>query len=220
MVPEASQSNSSDYFEDDDSQFLDALANAVLPGDVPLDAKNEQPKSQQSQKSITSEELEPPPPTQPSLKRRYSAFRASDDDEPPKSPPAQIPSGDESENDIYGAAHFGDFGEYMRRKRAKLQIQNAAISQTAGKSQVFKGISIYVSAIHRDPRGDRLSLVTLLDQRLDASFCPRITTTHCPTWRDFPTLPCSEGSGVSLQYAARKSLAHSTWIGLISLHAL
>ncbi|KAF8898269.1 hypothetical protein CPB84DRAFT_1962837 [Gymnopilus junonius] len=147
VMPRASQSDSSDYFEDDDSQFLEALANAVLPGDVPLDAKDEQPKSQQSQISTTSEELKPPSPAQPSLKRRYSAFRYSDEDEPAQSLPAHIPSEGDSDDDIYGAAHFGDFGEYMRRKRAKLQIQNASIAQTDEgiKSQIFKGISIYIN---------------------------------------------------------------------------
>lgn len=49
-------------------------------------------------------------------------------------------------DDIYGASHYGQFGEYMRRKRAKLQIQNAAIvqSENAADSDIFKGLSIYV----------------------------------------------------------------------------
>lgn len=43
---------------------------------------------------------------------------------------------------IYGAAHFGKFDEYMHRKRAKLQIQNAALESTG--SDLFKGLAIYV----------------------------------------------------------------------------
>ncbi|PPQ70407.1 hypothetical protein CVT26_013824 [Gymnopilus dilepis] len=141
IVPVGSQSNSSDYFESDDPDFLEALGNAVLPGDLPLDTKNAEDDSHHD----ASEDLEPLlPSTQPSLKRRYSAYRLSDDDEPP---PDQAPRKDDSDDDIYGAAHFGDFGEYMRRKRAKLQIQNAAISQTGDglKSQIFKGIAIYIN---------------------------------------------------------------------------
>ena len=48
---------------------------------------------------------------------------------------------------IYGASRFGHFGEYMRRKRAKLQIQNANMDTEAsgeGKSNILKGISVYV----------------------------------------------------------------------------
>ena len=56
------------------------------------------------------------------------------------------------ENDTYGASRFGGFGEYMSRKRAKLQIQNAELEQPSAtgdgaKSQIFKGIAIYVSPI-------------------------------------------------------------------------
>lgn len=51
--------------------------------------------------------------------------------------------------EIYGAASFGGFGEYMSRKRAKLQIQNTELvdaDENPGQtSQIFKGLSIYVS---------------------------------------------------------------------------
>jgi DNA repair protein REV1 len=40
---------------------------------------------------------------------------------------------------VYGSTKFGDWGDYMRKKRAKLQIQNSAA--TAG---IFKGLSIHV----------------------------------------------------------------------------
>lgn len=72
--------------------------------------------------SESDEEVEAPPSTQPSLKRRYES-----------------PEHDEA---VYGAAHFGDFGEYMSRKRAKLQIQNAQLDSDA--SLIFQGLSIYV----------------------------------------------------------------------------
>jgi len=53
----------------------------------------------------------------------------------------------EEDGAIFGASRFGHFGEYMRRKRAKLQIQNASMDTEAsgeGKSNIFKGISVYV----------------------------------------------------------------------------
>lgn len=48
----------------------------------------------------------------------------------------------------YGASRFGDFGEYMTRKRAKLQVQNAEITnQDEGGDhlgKIFNGLQIYV----------------------------------------------------------------------------
>ena len=224
-VPGVSQ-GSSDYFDDDDPGFLEALSTAVLPGDIVVDAaENEniiedsstsqeleppppaqpikvsnsgdledsatsqeleppppaQPikvtNSGDLEDSATSQELEPPPPAQP-LKRKRSLtplqVATPPDDiklEPP--PPAQPLKRKRSlnslegapddvdrdeivqvnpEDDTYGAATFGAFGEYMRRKRAKLQIQNAqmpAADKTGGMegitSQIFKGLAIYVS---------------------------------------------------------------------------
>ena len=62
--------------------------------------------------------------------------------------------------EIYGAAHFGEFGEYMRRKRAKLQIQNTELDEGTGRSHIFKGISIYVRQCLRctGPYADALSI--------------------------------------------------------------
>ncbi|KAJ7118926.1 hypothetical protein C8R44DRAFT_841304 [Mycena epipterygia] len=72
-----------------------------------------------------SEDLEPPPPGQSSLKRR-------------RAEPEPV---DEA---IYGPSHFGEFGEYMQRKRAKLQIQNSEITATVA-SHIFKGVAVYVN---------------------------------------------------------------------------
>lgn len=135
MEPQASQSNSSDYFEDEDSQFLEALGAAVLPGDLP----NEPDPEEESQ------DLELPPPFQPSLKRQYS--QTSLDEETNDSELNVV------ENDTYGASRFGGFGEYMGRKRAKLQIQNAELKQPSAtdnvaKSQIFKGIAVYVCPLY------------------------------------------------------------------------
>lgn len=53
-----------------------------------------------------------------------------------------------NESYVYGAAKFGGFGEYMFRKRAKLQFQNQDLTgegEEAEKKKIFKGIAIYVS---------------------------------------------------------------------------
>lgn len=138
MEPQVSQSNSSDYFEHEDSQFLEALGTAVLPGDIPNGPESPDPEEE-------SQELAPPPPCQPSLKRQHSHISL---DEEKNDPGLNV-----IENDPYGASRFGGFGEYMSRKRAKLQIQNAELEQTGAtgdvaKSQIFKGITIYVSSLY------------------------------------------------------------------------
>jgi len=143
-----SASNSSDYFEADDPDFLQALQNTVLPGDLPVDAQS-------------------PPPTQPSSKRSYQVFQEEDD-----------------RDDIYGAAHFGDFGEYMRRKRAKLQIQNAEIAkdETLNEApQIFKGISIYVCSCYFH-QFVRYSLFSK-DQWLDKPIYPGSSDAYTASWR-------------------------------------
>jgi DNA repair protein REV1 len=178
-----SQTNSSDYYGEDDSSFFNALETAVLPGDVELQDElplepppatqfslkrrivaliDESPQRSQSssleppppsqprQRNVhttpiqddiiteeSSQELEPPPATQPSLKRqRLEAFEER-----------ERLVNNAHDNDIYGASRFGDYGEYMRRKRAKLQIQNAALRDIddVHGGGIFRGLSIYVS---------------------------------------------------------------------------
>ncbi|KAJ6531915.1 hypothetical protein B0H19DRAFT_1273095 [Mycena capillaripes] len=103
-----------EFFKEEDPAFLNALDATVLPGDVPADNKSD------------SDDPEPPPPGQSSLKRRRY-----DGPEP-------------VDEVIYGPSGFGEFGQYMNRKRAKLQIQNSEITTTA-ETQIFKGISVYVN---------------------------------------------------------------------------
>jgi DNA repair protein REV1 len=200
-------SNSSALFESDDT-FLEALAGAVLPGDlIPL-ANNAEETVQNppaTSSADTAPSLEPPPCAQPAW-NAYSSIRRDDehdtqsvnsssgaqaaqlhshlgqDDElslpQPESPalaqstykkraysvvssdderpalaqsPVHSPDGGTSsylDSDTYGAARFGGFGEYMRRKRAKLQIQNAemggAPTAIALTNKLFSGLSIHV----------------------------------------------------------------------------
>ncbi|KAG1819758.1 uncharacterized protein BJ212DRAFT_1446112 [Suillus subaureus] len=89
----SASTDSSDLFGPDDPEFLEALRNAVLPGD-----------------QITA-----PRPDTESLSRK------------------RPPSWDDIARDTdpwtrsMAQSRFGHFGEYMHRKRAKLQIQNAAL---------------------------------------------------------------------------------------------
>jgi len=56
-------------------------------------------------------------------------------------------TGDYLNSHTYGAATFGDFGEYMARKRAKLQVQNQTLTsdpELETTSKIFQGIGIYV----------------------------------------------------------------------------
>lgn len=73
----------------------------------------------------------------------------------------------ETDEAVYGASRFGHFGEYMRRKRAKLQIQNASMDTDTGgegKSDIFKGISVYVRAcilLHMPGRSSQCQCVSM-----------------------------------------------------------
>ena len=137
---------SSEYFEDDDPEFLDALSRTVLPGDIV--------QTNDAVKGTENFTAEPLPPTQPrrNLKRPHSPdldkpdglyqsqnhhkVLASIDDDKEKS--------EYLNSDVYGASKFGDFGQYMARKRAKLQIQNAELQEPQTSNKIFSGVQIYV----------------------------------------------------------------------------
>lgn len=205
--------NSSALFGSDDTSFLDALIDAVLPGDLIPQASNAEETAQSpsailsSPNEASSISLEPPSCAQPawnahssirsgdeleqdtrsvnsssnaqhlpkhshlgqgnqlSLPRlesptpaqsRYKkrAYSVSSDDEHTEqahSPPHSPGRGTSTylNPDTYGASRFGGFGEYMRRKRAKLQIQNSEIGSTTPMvitptSKLFSGLSIHV----------------------------------------------------------------------------
>jgi len=56
-------------------------------------------------------------------------------------------TGNYLDSHTYGASTFGGFGEYMARKRAKLQVQNQTLNPESGletASKIFQGIGIYV----------------------------------------------------------------------------
>jgi DNA repair protein REV1 len=132
-----SSSSSSELFSSYDSEFIRELNNTVFPGELP------QPLHEHPVDTTTS--------SPPSCKRRRSQEVDSDPSHHVLPP---LPSADQEEDidsTIYGASRFGQFGEYMRRKRAKLQIQNTqfeeedgAIGQGQSSSQIFRGLAIYV----------------------------------------------------------------------------
>ena len=100
----------------------------------------------------------------------------------------------EEDGTVYGASRFGHFGEYMRRKRAKLQIQNESMdveTSGEGKSNIFKGISVYVRL--------RILLYVLgpvnmcrrkldLGEWMDEAVGTGYPETSSPAWGHLPTI--------------------------------
>ncbi|TFK61442.1 DNA repair protein [Pluteus cervinus] len=151
--------NSSDYYEEEDSAFLEALRTAVLPGDkAPSQDKGkgnqesgngsggtkDVEKDEDDEDSDDMKEPTPPPATQPSLKKyKLEAINQNARARVQRAPEKRKADAD----DIYGASRFDGFGDYMRRKRAKLQIQNAEIDSSEGRrdNRIFEGLAIYIN---------------------------------------------------------------------------
>jgi hypothetical protein len=166
-----SGSNSSDYFENDDPEFLHALQTAILPGDISFSSSN----TGQEQLAKTS------------LKRSRSVSEELGIYEIKAHQYNTI----SQEDDTYGPSHFGQFGEYMRRKRAKLQIQNAELEKpteagVGGENKMFSGLAIYVR-IHVRSSLPSFSSCTS-DKRLDRAFCAGFASTDCSPWWDISAL--------------------------------
>ncbi|WFD21202.1 deoxycytidyl transferase [Malassezia caprae] len=68
------------------------------------------------------------------------------EDAPPSSPP-RSPSPDTSylAGEAYQALSFGDWGGYMRHKRAKLRVQDAELAASAQVSRALEGCVVYVN---------------------------------------------------------------------------
>ncbi|KAI0668358.1 DNA repair protein [Trametes maxima] len=145
-------SHSSDYF-DDDPEFLKAITEVALPEPTPRDDIGPPPLTQWRSNDRHDE---PPPLAQPSLKRartpdgfefehgtQYHGVRSSVDVQDDSSNASYL------ESHTYGASRFGEFGEYMTRKRAKLQIQNAEMDvdeeNPVQRSRIFHGLQIYIN---------------------------------------------------------------------------
>lgn len=79
-------------------------------------------------------------------KRSRSPSESPEDRGQPSKTTLHRLNGPENDTEIYGASHFGEWGEYMQRKRAKLQIQNTSLEGPSdAKSDIFRGLSIYIN---------------------------------------------------------------------------
>ena len=150
-------SHSSDYF-DDDPEFVKALNEVHIPE---TSVEDEPPLAQRPKPAVDE-----PPPTQPSRKRA----RPSDDEFEEEDGIAYhnvmnaVDAIDDGEGYLdshtYGAARFGEFGEYMSRKRAKLQIQNTEMGSDDDdeipRSRIFQGLQLYVRVLSALYHGDGL----------------------------------------------------------------
>ncbi|KAJ3520609.1 hypothetical protein NM688_g9139 [Phlebia brevispora] len=142
-----SQSHSSDYF-DNDPDYLRALQEVEIPGDGPS-----VPPAKVGPSRPQEPAREMPPPTQIGQKRRRSPGEEEEESGSARHRVLKSIDQDPSKagylaSDTYGASHFGAWGEYMSRKRAKLQIQNAEMDEeepVVQKSRIFKGLQIYIN---------------------------------------------------------------------------
>lgn len=120
----SASTDSSDLFGPDDPEFLEALRNAVLPGDQITAPSADTESLSRKRHRDESDEQQVETTSHGTLTHR---LRDAEDDP-----------------EIYGASRFGHFGEYMHRKRAKLQIQNADIG-VGTTTKTFSGLSIYIN---------------------------------------------------------------------------
>ncbi|KDQ59748.1 hypothetical protein JAAARDRAFT_126496 [Jaapia argillacea MUCL 33604] len=137
--PLVSSGASTDYFGDEDPSFLEALNKAVFPGDLD--------DSMVVDSEVCIEET-----TRATSKRPRSPDDWEEEDVQSEGGSHQleeIPPNYTDDSTIYGASRFGEFGEYMRRKRAKLQIQNTEMDgegQASDSSRkIFRGLAIYIN---------------------------------------------------------------------------
>ena len=199
MAPSTQDSHhSSDYF-DDDPEFLKAINEIEFPQDSvaspvksfsppPLTQPRNFQRSDQhggsskqhaphTEDQLGLETDQTPPLTQRPSKRRRSPDDDLYADEDGMQYHNVINSVDEHNQDkdsyldshTYGAAQFGEFGEYMTRKRAKLQVQNVEMvdgeDETGQRSKIFSGLHIYVRLLRVSRH--RLRLTSSVDQWLD-----------------------------------------------------
>ena len=134
---------SSDYY-DNDPEFLKALTEAAIAGEA------EQTPPAPHTPTHARSRAESTPGRVPTAKRA----RTPDSDEEGADLHGVLSSVHTGEDNVtyldshtYGASRFGEFGEYMARKRAKLQIQNAEMNteEESGTPKIFRGLQIYVS---------------------------------------------------------------------------
>ncbi|KDQ08873.1 hypothetical protein BOTBODRAFT_59081 [Botryobasidium botryosum FD-172 SS1] len=124
---------SSDLFGSEDPDFLSALAATEILGDAPQAGTKRVPHTS----SHTGSALAP-----------LEAETAT--------PGATA----YTDAEAYGASRFGELGDYMRRKRVKLQVQNADLAtQSLQKPQIFKGLQFYINGWTMPPLQDLRKMI-------------------------------------------------------------
>ena len=117
-----SQEQSSDWFSSNPTVYIQALDE--YEQSLAQQDRQQQPDKEQE---IQIQEAQPPSTVH---KRTHGEL-----------------TGDYLNSHAYGAATYGNFGEYMTRKRAKLQVQNQTLTSGSGLEAgtgIFQGIGIYV----------------------------------------------------------------------------
>ena len=138
---------SSDYY-DNDPEFLKALTEAAIAGEA-----EQTPPTPNTPTHATFRE-------EPTSGRITTTKRSRTPDSDNEGADlhgvlSSVHSGEDNvtylDSHTYGASRFGEFGEYMARKRAKLQIQNAEMDteEESGTPRIFRGLQIYVSPFPR-----------------------------------------------------------------------
>jgi len=165
-------SSDRDLWGDDDPSFLEALTSVVIPNHTPRSTTTNtflagRVATSKPQPDATQIGTHPSPlgkkrqrETSPGPSHKTTPNPNGSSGNPPKTIIYNLKPAKDDKNSradtsdpsyVYGAAHFGDYGEYMHRKRAKLQIQNrqlaGATEEEVQKSShgFFKGVAIYVS---------------------------------------------------------------------------
>ncbi|KAG8890128.1 deoxycytidyl transferase [Tulasnella sp. 332] len=155
----------------EDLEYIDALANARLPSPPQRPATNEVPSGDsgdRKRKRRSSSPILPVISTSEAynvdLDEAHISIEGEGDDDDldldvnpalftrQRKRTLERPDA-KNESYVYGAANFGGFGEYMFRKRAKLQFQNQDLSgegEATGK-KIFKGVAIYVNGFTDPP---------------------------------------------------------------------
>lgn len=203
-----SSSASTDYYKDDDSAFIEALHDLPI-GSQPTGSQTSEQPPPVAQPTpgthtlpfrvdglVDDDEMEMPPPAQPCLKRRRMSDASEEDDGIGSSHHQVLTSVDEGKNtlylsnDTYGPSKFGNFGQYMSRKRAKLQIQNAELDvcdERSSRKGIFHGLQIYVRFLINF-QASCWTYVDKTDQWLDTTFGSRSPRTHHTTRWHIPCL--------------------------------
>ncbi|EKM56092.1 uncharacterized protein PHACADRAFT_174265 [Phanerochaete carnosa HHB-10118-sp] len=173
--------SSSDYWKDDDSEFIAFLNKAELPDDIPRPVR-----ASETTPRLLDEEQEA---TQPNRKRPRSPSPRDEGVRKPSSKLALVDENSEAaaymQSDIYGASSFGGFGEYMHRKRAKLQVQNAEMgtkgSPSVIRSRIFSGLQIYINGWTQPSVQDLRQLIIQHDGIYHAYLDKKSLVTHIIT---------------------------------------